>query len=114
MRLGAVPGGRLVFLEPIEDLVGPEAFEPAQRLVEHVKLVGVDAANLLDCVHMLFLVSRGGHASHGTSRPRDRIRGGVATANIPSVGHDTIALGFPPAFRPRAAAELAQAGSRLH
>jgi hypothetical protein len=52
MRLGAVPGGRFVFLEPIEDLVGPEAFEPVQRLVEHFKLVGVDAADLLDCVHI--------------------------------------------------------------
>jgi hypothetical protein len=59
MRLGAVPGGRLVFLEPIEDLVGPEAFEPAQRLVEHVKLVGVDAANLLD-VCTCFFWSRAG------------------------------------------------------
>ena len=55
MRLGAVPGGRFVFLEPIEDLVGPEAFEPVQRLVEHFKLVGVDAADLLDCVHMILV-----------------------------------------------------------
>jgi hypothetical protein len=61
MRLGAVPGGRFVLLEPIEDPVGPEAFEPVQRLVEHFKLVGVDAPDLLDCVHMV-LVERNGVA----------------------------------------------------
>ena len=31
--------------EPVENLIGPEPLEPVQCLVEHAKLVGIDAAN---------------------------------------------------------------------
>src|SRR5262249_37332637 len=41
--------------EAIQDLVGPEAFEAMQRLVEHAELVGVDAADLLDRAHVLLI-----------------------------------------------------------
>src|SRR5689334_1087921 len=42
-------------LEAIEDLVGPEALETMQRLVEHAELVGIDAADLLDRAHVFLI-----------------------------------------------------------
>ena len=42
-------------LEPVEDLVGPEPFEPVQRFVERGEFVGIDAANLLNGAHVLLI-----------------------------------------------------------
>jgi hypothetical protein len=39
----------------IEDLVGPEALEPLQRLVERGELVGIDVAHLLDGADVLLI-----------------------------------------------------------
>src|SRR5690242_3333599 len=50
-------------LQPIEDLVGPEALEPVQRLVQPSELVGRDAADLLDRAHVL-LVERAHRLAH--------------------------------------------------
>ena len=41
--------------EPVENLIGPEALEAVQRLVEHAELVGIDAADLLDRAHVLLV-----------------------------------------------------------
>src|SRR6185436_15828692 len=41
--------------EPVEDLVGPEALEPVQRLVEPRELVAADAADLLHRAHVLLV-----------------------------------------------------------
>src|ERR1700738_4407673 len=41
--------------EAVEDLVGPEPLEAMQRLVQGRKLLGVDAAELLDGAHMLLI-----------------------------------------------------------
>src|SRR5579883_3533097 len=41
--------------EPIQDLVGPEALQPVQRLVEGRELVAVDAADLLHGAHVLLV-----------------------------------------------------------
>src|SRR5262249_2896050 len=41
--------------EPVEDLVGPEALEPVQRLVQRGELVGADAADLLHRAHVLLI-----------------------------------------------------------
>src|ERR1700733_1034448 len=40
-------------LEPIENLVGPEALQAVQSLVEDAELVGVDTANLFHRPHVL-------------------------------------------------------------
>src|SRR5262249_20244942 len=53
---GASPSTRSR-LEPIENLVCPEALETVQRLVEGRELLGVDAADLLNGAHV-FLVER--------------------------------------------------------
>src|SRR6185437_16070669 len=50
-------------LEAIQDLIGPEALEPVQRLVERGELVGVDAAHLLNGAHVL-LVERLDDVAH--------------------------------------------------
>ena len=42
-------------LQPIQDLIGPEALEPVQRLVQPSELVGIDAADLLHGAHVLFV-----------------------------------------------------------
>src|SRR5262245_15633332 len=41
--------------EPIQDLIGPEALEPMQRLVQACELIGRDAADLLDRPHVLLI-----------------------------------------------------------
>ena len=53
----------LPYSEPVENLIGPEALEPVQRLVEHAELVGVDAADLLHRAHVL-LVERVDDVAH--------------------------------------------------
>src|SRR5439155_24820392 len=40
-------------LQPIQDLIGPEALEPVQRLVQAGELVGRNPADLLDRAHVL-------------------------------------------------------------
>src|SRR2546430_768520 len=52
-----------VELQPVEDLVGPEALEPVQRLVERRELVGVDATDLFDGAHV-FLIERLDDVAH--------------------------------------------------
>ena len=42
--------------EAVEDLVGPEALETVQRLVERAELVGTDAADLFDGAHVLGVI----------------------------------------------------------
>src|SRR4051794_22262767 len=42
-------------LEAIQNLVGPEALETVQRLVQRDELVGVDAADLLHRAHVLLI-----------------------------------------------------------
>src|SRR5215813_11629449 len=44
--------------EPVEDLVGPEPFEPLERLVEAGELVGRDASHLLDGADVLLVKQR--------------------------------------------------------
>src|SRR5690606_20399974 len=39
------PVFRQYSLEAVQDLIGPEALEPVQRLVQRAELVGVDAAH---------------------------------------------------------------------
>src|SRR5215813_1396167 len=41
--------------EPVQDLVGPEALEPVQRLVERAELLAADAADLLNGAHVLLI-----------------------------------------------------------
>src|SRR5262245_13316066 len=53
-------------LQPIQDLVGPEALEPVQRLVERGELFAVDAADLLDRADML-LIERLDDVAHLTA-----------------------------------------------
>src|SRR5260370_42103287 len=52
--------------QTIENLIGPEPFEPLQRLVEGRELVGADPANLLDRAHML-LIERIDDVAHLTA-----------------------------------------------
>src|SRR3954454_24214458 len=52
-------------LQPIEDLVGPEALEPVQRLVQSCELVRVDPADLFDGAHMLLIEGAHGLAHVG-------------------------------------------------
>ena len=47
-----VPVGRQRGLEPIQNLVGPEAFQSLERLVENLKIFRSDTAHLLDGVDM--------------------------------------------------------------
>src|SRR5204863_2069645 len=49
--------------QPVEDLVGPEALEPVQRLVERRELVGIDATDLFDGAHV-FLIERLDDVAH--------------------------------------------------
>src|SRR3984893_2582837 len=42
-------------LQPIQDLIGPEALEAMQRLVQHGELVRRDSADLLDRAHVLLV-----------------------------------------------------------
>src|SRR5262249_8237749 len=42
-------------LQPIENLIGPEALQPVQGLFEGRKLIGIDAADLLPRTHMLLI-----------------------------------------------------------
>src|SRR5947207_14441204 len=50
-------------LQPIEDLIGPEALEAVQRLVQHGELIRRDATDLLHRAHVL-LVERAHRLAH--------------------------------------------------
>src|SRR6185437_16904651 len=50
-------------LEPIEDLVGPEALQAMERLVQRREFVGVDAADLLNGADV-FLIKRIDDVTH--------------------------------------------------
>ena len=41
--------------ETVQDLVGPEALQTMQRLVEHTEFVGIDAADPLDRAHVFLI-----------------------------------------------------------
>src|SRR5262249_40311280 len=49
--------------ETVQDLVGPEALQTMQRLVEHTEFVGIDAAGPLDRAHV-FLIQRVDEVAH--------------------------------------------------
>src|SRR5262249_10810631 len=58
-----LPAGAWLFAgflgsEPVEDLVGPEALETLERLVEAGELVGRNPADLLDRAHVLLVKQR--------------------------------------------------------
>ena len=42
-------------LEPVKDLISPEPLKPMQRLVQGRELLGVDAADLRDGLHVLLV-----------------------------------------------------------
>jgi len=47
--------GLAAFLEPIQDLIGPEPLEPMQRFVQRCELLVRNAANLLDGLDVLLV-----------------------------------------------------------
>src|SRR6266446_3258613 len=51
----AWPSSGMRFSEPIQDLVGPEALEPVQRLVQRRELLVRDAADLLHRLDVLLI-----------------------------------------------------------
>jgi hypothetical protein len=42
-----------IFLKPVQNLVGPEAFKPPQRFGKCVKFFAIDTADLFNCGYML-------------------------------------------------------------
>src|SRR5665213_56738 len=53
-------------LQAIKNLIGPEALQPMQRLIERRELIGIDAADLLNRPHVL-LVKRLDDVAHLTA-----------------------------------------------